>query len=66
MRAIVVTAYGGPEVLTIAERPDPTAGPGEVVARPSVIGVNFKDVYEREGRAKPARPSPPVPKERAR
>ncbi|MFI1180975.1 quinone oxidoreductase family protein [Streptomyces sp. NPDC020799] len=56
MRAIVVTQHGGPEVLTLAELPDPAPGPGEVVARPSAVGVNFKDIYEREGRAKPAPP----------
>lgn len=59
MRAIVVTRYGGPEVLTVAELPTPTPGPGEVLARPSAIGVNFKDVYEREGRGKPSPPFTP-------
>ncbi|MET9416878.1 quinone oxidoreductase [Streptomyces klenkii] len=59
MRAVVVTRYGGPEVLTVADLPDPVPGPGEVVARPSAIGVNFKDVYEREGRAKPTPPFTP-------
>ncbi|MGW1074195.1 quinone oxidoreductase family protein [Streptomyces sp. NPDC002537] len=59
MRAIVVTQYGGPEVLTVAERPAPAPGPGQVVARPSVIGVNFKDIYEREGRAKLSPPFVP-------
>ncbi|MCC3773233.1 alcohol dehydrogenase catalytic domain-containing protein, partial [Streptomyces sp. UNOC14_S4] len=42
-----------------AELPDPTPGPGELVVRTSVVGVNFKDVYEREGRAKPAPPFVP-------
>ena len=31
MRVAEVTAFGGPEVLRIAERPDPVAGPGELV-----------------------------------
>ncbi|MEV6669855.1 quinone oxidoreductase [Streptomyces sp. NPDC051162] len=59
MRAIVVTQYGGPEVLSVATLPDPAPGPGEVVARPSAIGVNFKDIHEREGRAKSAPPFTP-------
>lgn len=66
MRAIVVTRYGGPEVLTVAELPTPTPGPGEVLARPSAIGVNFKDVYEREGRGSRPLPSLPAPRARAR
>ncbi len=59
MRAIVVTQYGGPEVLTITAVPDPVPGPGEVVARPSAIGVNYKDIHEREGRAKSSPPFTP-------
>ena len=31
MRAIVIKQYGGPEVLTIEERPDPKPEAGEVV-----------------------------------
>ena len=30
MRAVVVTEYGGPEVLTVRELPEPQPGPGEV------------------------------------
>ena len=33
MRVAEVTAFGGPEVLQIAERPDPVAGTGQVVVR---------------------------------
>ncbi|MEV0531046.1 quinone oxidoreductase [Kitasatospora sp. NPDC050463] len=50
MRAVVVHQPGGPEALTPAEHPDPVPGPGEVLVRAGAIGVNFKDVYEREGR----------------
>ncbi len=49
MRAIVVTEHGGPEVLTPGEADDPTPGPGEVVIELAAAGVNFKDVYERQG-----------------
>jgi NADPH2:quinone reductase len=48
MRAIVVTGYGGPEVLELQERPGPEAQPGQVVVTTDAIGVNFRDVYERQ------------------
>ncbi|MBC3839779.1 quinone oxidoreductase [Streptacidiphilus sp. 4-A2] len=59
MRAVVVDRPGGPEVLTGAERPDPVAGPGQLVVRLIAAGVNFKDVYEREGRTSAATPFVP-------
>jgi NADPH2:quinone reductase len=49
MRAIVVERLGGPEVLIPGERPDPAAGPGQVVVRVAAAGVNFRDIYERTG-----------------
>jgi NADPH2:quinone reductase len=49
MRAVVVTALGGPEVLEVRDEPAPSAGPGELVVDVSVAGVNFRDVYERTG-----------------
>jgi hypothetical protein len=33
MRAVFVSAFGGPEVLTEAELPDPEPGPGQITAR---------------------------------
>ena len=50
MRAIVVTRHGGPEVLEPADRPDPSPGPGELLVDVEAIGVNYRDVYEREGK----------------
>ena len=50
MRAIVVTQHGGPEVLELQERPDPEPGAGELLVAVEAIGVNFRDVYEREGK----------------
>ncbi|MCO6010306.1 quinone oxidoreductase [Actinoallomurus purpureus] len=49
MRAILVTEHGGPEALTLADVDDPRPGPGEVVVETAAAGVNFRDVYEREG-----------------
>ncbi|ETK31448.1 quinone oxidoreductase family protein [Microbispora sp. ATCC PTA-5024] len=50
MRAVVVPAYGGSSVLEYTERPDPEPGPGEVLVDVAAAGVNFTDVYHREGR----------------
>lgn len=50
MRAILVEASGGPEVLRIAQVPDPVPGRGQVLVRVRAAGVNFMDVYQREGR----------------
>ncbi len=49
MRAIVVSELGGPEVMVIGERPDPAAGPGQVVVQVAAAGVNFIDIYRRSG-----------------
>jgi len=49
MRAVVVAAHGGPEVLQIGERDEPVAGPGQVVVEVAAAGVNFMDIYQREG-----------------
>lgn len=50
MRAVVQEQAGGPEVLTVREVPDPVPGDGQVLVRVAAAGVNFRDVYEREGR----------------
>ena len=49
MHAIEVAETGGPEVLTYVEKPDPVAGPGQVVIKAEAIGVNFIDTYFRSG-----------------
>ncbi|MHB8489519.1 MAG: NAD(P)H-quinone oxidoreductase [Candidatus Dormibacteria bacterium] len=49
MRAIVVTAPGGPEQLHTEERPDPIAREGEVVVRVAGAGVNRADLLQRQG-----------------
>ena len=49
MRALVVTTHGGPEVLQVRQLPVPQPGPGQVLVRVVASGVNFKDVYERQG-----------------
>lgn len=49
MRAVVCRGKGGPEVLEVAELPDPEAGPGEVVIHVAATAVNRADVMQREG-----------------
>ena len=49
MRAVTVTAPGGPEVLTVAELPDPTPGPGEVLLDVAATAVNRADLLQRQG-----------------
>lgn len=49
MRAIVVTAFGGPEVLELRDEPEPEAGEGRLLVDVEAIGVNYRDIYEREG-----------------
>ncbi|MGO0576436.1 quinone oxidoreductase family protein [Ornithinimicrobium panacihumi] len=50
MRAVIVEQPGGPEALTLVEREAPTPGPGEVLVTLVAGGINFIDVYQREGR----------------
>ena len=47
--ALVVTAHGGTDVLAVEERPAAEPGPGEVLVEVAAAGVNFLDVYQREG-----------------
>jgi NADPH:quinone reductase len=49
MKAIQIGQTGGPEVLRLADLPDPSPGPGQVLVRLSAIGVNFVDTYHRGG-----------------
>jgi NADPH:quinone reductase len=51
MRAIEVSGFGGPEVLTLAEFPDLVPGPGEVVISVAAADVLFLDTVIRSGLA---------------
>ena len=52
MKAIQAKQTGGPEVLQFVDLPIPQPKPNEAVVKISASGVNFIDVYEREGRYK--------------
>ena len=49
MKAIEITAPGGPEVLVECLRPEPVAGAGEALIRVAAAGVNRPDVLQRKG-----------------
>jgi NADPH2:quinone reductase len=49
VRAVRITATGGPEVLEPVDLPDPAPGPGELLVDVAAAGVNFVDTYQRRG-----------------
>jgi NADPH:quinone reductase len=59
MRVVEVTRLGGPEVLGVAERPEPQPGPGQVVVRVGAANVNPTDLGARRGAGRVAPPDPP-------
>ncbi len=50
MRAAVIMAPGGPEVLEIRDRPTPAPGPGEVLVRVRASALNRADLLQRQGK----------------
>lgn len=61
MRAVVVEQYGGPEVLKVRDVQAPQAGPGQLVVDVAAAGVNFMDIYQRQGNPPYASNLPYVP-----
>jgi NADPH:quinone reductase len=59
MKAIQVKEVGGPEAMELVELPLPQPKPNEAVVKLGAAGVNFIDVYFREGRYKA--PLPLIP-----
>lgn len=49
MKTVEISAFGAPDVLRMAERPDAVAGVGEVLIRVAASGVNRPDVLQRTG-----------------
>ena len=58
MRAVEVSEPGGPEVLRVVDRDEPEPGSGEVVVDVAAAGVNYMDIYSRQGRPPYARDTP--------
>ena len=61
MRAIDPEKSGGPEVLTLVERPVPVPGPDEVLLRVVAAGVNRPDILQRMGFYPPPPGAPSIP-----
>jgi 2-desacetyl-2-hydroxyethyl bacteriochlorophyllide A dehydrogenase len=49
LKATYFTEFGGPEVLTYGDVPEPTIGPGEVLVRVHATALNHLDVWRRSG-----------------
>jgi NADPH:quinone reductase len=56
MKAIQIKQTGGPEVMELVDLPVPQPKPNEAVVKIQASGVNFIDVYNREGRYNAALP----------
>jgi NADPH:quinone reductase-like Zn-dependent oxidoreductase len=49
VKAIVISAYGAPEVLHLTDLPDPVPAQGEVLIRVKAFGLNHAEAYMRAG-----------------
>lgn len=49
MKAIQITATGGPEVLELVDVPDPEPGPGQLLVHVDAAGINYGDTHLTEG-----------------
>ncbi|WP_085688137.1 MULTISPECIES: quinone oxidoreductase [unclassified Pseudomonas] len=49
MKAVIMQAFGGPEVLTVQDIQLPEPGPGQVLVKVKAAGVNFMDTGVRRG-----------------
>ena len=64
-RGVVVTRFGGPEVLELKPLDEMAPAPGEVRLRHTAIGVNYIDVYIRKGLYRMIEPPAPIGMEAA-
>lgn len=58
MRALQVTSLDGPDAVTVADVPEPTPGPGDVVVEVKAVGVSFPDLLLSRGEYQ-MKPEPP-------
>ncbi|HTE91109.1 MAG TPA: alcohol dehydrogenase catalytic domain-containing protein, partial [Terriglobales bacterium] len=59
MKAILISRLGGPEVLQVADVPDPVPTAGQVLVRVKAGGINFADIMTVQG-GYPGAPRPPL------
>jgi NADPH2:quinone reductase len=60
MRAVIAEGSGGPEVLTLVERPVPRPGEGEILVRVRAAGINRPDILQRQGGYPPPPGAPDI------
>jgi putative PIG3 family NAD(P)H quinone oxidoreductase len=53
MKVIEISEFGGPDVLSVAQRGMPAPGPGEVLIKVVAAGVNRPDIVQRQGKYPP-------------
>ena len=53
MRCVEITSPGGPDVLVVGERPEPSTGPDDVLICVAAAGVNRPDILQRKGHYPP-------------
>ena len=58
MKAILCSRFGGPDDLELTDVPEPSAAPGEVVAKVAAVGLNFYDTLIISGRYQKKPPFP--------
>ena len=61
MKAVEISRAGGPEVLTVCDRPMPEAGPDQVVIKVAYAGVNRPDALQRAGAYDPPKGASDLP-----
>jgi putative PIG3 family NAD(P)H quinone oxidoreductase len=61
VRAVTLPSYGGPDVMVVADVPDATARPGEVVVDVTATAVNRADLLQRQGFYEPPAGASPYP-----
>ena len=49
MRAVQITEFGGPEVLTVVDVPEPEVGAGRTLHDVSAADINFADTHHERG-----------------
>lgn len=59
MKALMITRFGGPEVLEVQEAPDPHPGPEQVLIKVEAGGLNFADLLTARG-GYAGTPKPPL------
>jgi len=49
MKSVIVTKFGGPEVLEIQDVPVPEPAPNQVLIKVKAAGINYADIMQRNG-----------------